>query len=367
MLIRKYFFIAFFLVFFWNGKNRQISEKDKKIIEQKEEQKRKKLLQIDEIKNYNIKIFEMSLFLQKAFATLRKDLQKVEIDFPEENIPPDYLDSLEKIGKSKKLVLLIKSFELNYKAIEKILHHNIMRIKKSRQKKSAKKISPNLIEDIFRKNLHLTKSLAKLTFTRNIFISLEKKDSKCLDIAYQHAKKKTEKYFSKKGKTLAFQKAIKESCYNLDAATIFGPQVITRIKLLAKEYLAFLKRGKRKSMEPIFLKQTKETKMIDDLQGCLETYKEIYKEITNFKIPRIKKFLTNREYKARKLHLEEKLLYIASQENRKRDKEKEDELLEYLEQKAQKSSKEEQSEIYRSYTKHFKRCLQLEDRLFSDS
>ena len=375
MLIRRYLILSFIVFFFWNGKKtskREISPKIKSlqiIIKKKKEIKKELLSQLKEIEDYNMRLFETAYFLHHLFDELKTKLWEEKSGLFDEGSSPLKREHLKLIIKKKKAYLSVKAFSSNFQTVYSLLKKNAFAVAEKNERKSQTKRSPSLpyISSLFRENLKLTKSFARLTLAKSLLISLDEKTFEALQISYGSLFAEfKEKYPDKINAKLFNFKKICDSCYNLDSATIFAPQSIARLRSLTRRFLALLSEEKRKSFALFIKKQEENIEFTDKLEGCLSTYSETYQEIRTLKITQLGGLFASENDKRRKRHLKEKLLHIAAKGDRKRNKPLESELVKYFEKKSQKASSPDQSDSYHEKARKLRVCLALEDRFFKD-
>ena len=344
MRIRRYLFLIFILLFAWNGKKRG-PKKSKKILsaiaffENSHRETKELHGQMNEIEEYNLRIYKISFFLFEIFKSLRIDLQKTESGLPIENKNLGHDKILKQINKEKELVILIKSFEESFKSV----YEDLKQInKKITHKRKGKLSSIHYLEyasQIFSDNLALTRDLARLTLARSLLYSHPRTTIDNLSLLFKEARERVGKKLTQNKKPIKDLKKTINTCYDLDTATIFAPQTIARLKLLTREYNKLLAKDKRASLKIIMQEQEAHTQRIDQLEGCLKAYFDIYTEMTTLKVSRINKFISSKPFQLRKNHLKQKLTNIASEENDIRDKSLEQSLISYFEKKSKKNKK----------------------------
>lgn len=362
MGIRRYIFFFFILVFAWNGsadKKCQKREKTKSTkflkalaVFQKHHIDTNKLrLQMNEIEEYNLKLFSQSKKHYATFRSFRIELGKYERDCLSSS-DRAYIKKIKKVSKNDDLPIIIKSFEEAYKQVSEDLGSINKRIEKNRNKKVVT-YTLKYAQKIFSENLKLTRSLARLTLAKKLHQSLEKKARDLSESLYDEIHKKTHPTTSAQG--------------NFDSDTMFGPQASTRLVLLIKSYNKLLASEKRDSLKGAIEKQETSTEKIDQFEGCLETYAKAYQEIT---YKGVSKLLMSREDKVRTKHLKDKMTNIASEDSEVRNRELEESLIKYFGSKSseclssKRQSSQDKGKRYAYYAKALKECLALEDELF---
>lgn len=399
MLLRRFFFLMFVVVALGNGDHKQTvrkkvyesenqvekkrtrykvsSRRRRALYKERKEIKRKlnfkTAMQIKELKDYHIKIFETSFFLYKVFNLLKQSLWEVGDKLKIQGVSSDFYSELKEMNKKQELVILIESFEVRFKEVFRSLKGVVLRLKKNHDKKvGSERLRPediDLVVATLKKDLGLATSFARLIFARKLSSFLGVYDSGLVSDVYLKAIKRIDEknLESSYGKLLYLKDLKQKTCLNFDSATVFSPQAVARIKLLSSDLMKLLetKKSFKKKLERIVKKQDRQIKKMDRLTECLDVYQKIYKKITKPKISRIKKFVTDDEYKRRKVYLKNKVLYIASSYNRK-NKQKEEKLVEYFLKKSRRSSNLKKVRAYLSLSKSLKKCFILEDRFLSD-
>ena len=305
-----------------------------------------------EFQNYHLKVVETNYYLYKVFNKIKTRLRNLREKWTRDE---DESVAASTLSKNDGIMLMVDNLEQTFHHIYSTLSPISMRRKLLNEELSD--FDENYIKSTLRSlrelRLHFEKIFLAKKLINTYYHELEPElGTVYRQVVYRIARdSRSRSYFL----TKKFEEKIKlQTCLNLDTGVISATQPLSRFKMLTDKIISLQDQDSpsKNYLNNFSQLLGSDLHEIDHKTDCLGLYFEIYQYITQHKFKRIKKFLTDNDFKRRKYYLRFRLQHSLSTDNHS-DPIKDNDLAIFLQDKARKSEGEE-AEVYSGFTQRKK-------------